>query len=96
MYESRMFHRATKANMTCFVDGNDKTRKVFNISAGGMLIERFEEDELEIGKNIPIHVISDDKTPFSVEGKIIRKQERSLAIQFSNVSKDIQKKLKKM
>ena len=96
MRESRMFHRVTKANMTCFVNGNDKTRKVFNISAGGMLIERFEEDELEIGKNIPIQVIFDDQTPFSVEGKIIRKQEPSLAIQFSNVSKDLQKELKKI
>ncbi len=91
MYESRMFHRVTKANMTCFVDGNDKTRKVFNISAGGILIERFEEDELEIGKNVSIQVFSDSQTLFRVEGKIIRKQERSLAIQFSNISKDIQK-----
>lgn len=91
-----MFHRATKANMTCFVDGNDKSRKVFNISAGGMLIERFEGDDLEMGKSIPIQIISDDKAPFSVEGKIIRKQERSLAVQFSNIDKDLQKKLKKM
>ena len=96
MHESRMFHRASNANMLCLVNESKKKRKVFNISAGGMLIERLEKDKFNIGENTVIQIIFDENTKFDVEGSIIREQERSLAIRFSNVSKDLLKQLKKI
>ena len=97
MHESRMFHRASKANMLCQMKKDkDKKRKVFNISAGGMLIERLDEDVFNVGEATSFQVIFDDNTKFDVEGNIIREQERSVAIRFSNVSKELLKQLKKI
>ena len=97
MHESRMYHRASKANMLCQeIKDENKKRKVFNISAGGMLIERLDDDNFNVGETTAFKIIFDDDITFEVEGNIVREQERSLAIRFPNISKELSKQLKKI
>ena len=96
MIESRMFPRMEK-NIDCLFNISPsklpEKRIVLNISQGGMLLEKNNNDNLEIGSLISITLISDNKN-ITLDGIILRIQERSIAIKFSFKNIKEEEKLK--
>ena len=100
MIESRRNLRrlVQKVNVQIFVKNNDKiVRSVINMSSGGMLLEKKEEDTnsiFKIGETLKMQVMFNDDYSLLLHGKIIRIQDRSVAIMFVNLTNDQLKLLK--
>ena len=99
MLESRRNSRREVHEINCDIYLNDRdkiTRTVLNISSGGMLLEKdyLDERTIYVGETYKMLIIFSEDYNLFVSGKIIRKQERSMAIMFLNLNKEQEKFLK--
>ena len=71
-------------------------RKVINMSSGGMLLEKKQEDDkfLGVGKIFKFSIMFNEDYSILLNGKIIRKQDRSVAVIFVNLTEEQIKLLK--
>lgn len=93
MLESRKTNRKIEQNLICTINTNDSTpsitRKVLNISLGGMLLEKINRNDGNyVYKHVTFNLLNDKEILLSIKGIIIREQERSLAIKFEDITKE--------
>ena len=99
MIESRRNSRRLVNKVTVQVFTSQKeplVRKVINMSSGGMLLEKHPEDEnlLGLGSIFKFSIMFNEDYSILLNGKIIRKQDRSVAIMFVNLTEEQVKLLK--
>lgn len=90
--ESRLYSRRSPKKITCKFSTNKEEiiRKVLNISEGGMLLEKENSDNkyFILNQKEPFILLIDNDFSITITGKIIRKQERSIAVSFINLNKE--------
>ena len=89
--ESRLYSRRSPKKITCkFLTDKEIIRKVLNISEGGMLLEKENSDDKHfiLNQKEPFILLIDNDFSITITGKIIRKQERSIAVSFINLNKE--------
>ena len=95
MIESRKTTRRAICYGTAFLESDEarSPRKIFNLSMGGMLLERLSCDvALKEKSNISITILVDEEK-LSLPAEILRKQERSIAVRFVDLSLEDRKAL---
>ena len=74
-------------NVFCVMGRNTAPRHVFNMSTGGMLIEKFENDEQSIGDELQVRMnIGDGEHTLPIQ--VVRAQEKSFGVVFDELNDD--------
>lgn len=81
MFETRMAKRFRMAGVQCFIETELIPREVFNMSMGGLLIEKASVDNTVINKTYSAKLIANGQE-ITVKIQVIRSQERSLGAKF--------------
>ena len=85
--ENRLTRRYRMTDATCKMVGDNRKRNVFNVSMGGMLMERFPDDTFEMGSKEDFEVnIAGSKEVFSA--KVVRIQENSYGMVFPQLNEE--------
>lgn len=97
--ETRRYGRRIAQKINCIIkneDGEESIRKVLNVSVGGMLLAKETSDDNigSVGDIMEFHVVFGDDYGIVLKGKVLRQQERSVAVMFVQMDKQQEKLLK--
>lgn len=85
MRDNRISRRYMLSDSQCFFPEEKTPRMVMNLSMGGMLVEKLEDDSSRVGDAIAgITVIVDGQSQI-FDAKVVRVQEKSLGMVFTEL-----------
>lgn len=88
MIENRLTRRYRMSDAFCaLADKQEDQRKVFNVSMGGMLIERIPSDELQVNDTRRVVVRIANQEEF-LTVKVVRVQENSFGVVFPKLDEE--------
>ena len=93
MLDTRLNRRTKEVQARCLIQGEEA--KVFNASVGGALVEKVI-GTLSVGDKMDVVFVFPKAEQLTVKAKVLRVQERSIALKFDDECRTLMDRLREM